>query len=270
MPMYFETQLQLYFLVFARIAALLLNMPFISSSSVPALTRGGLIFFLGMAVMPMVQDYPVPLSPVAGEFIFLLLAEILVGILIGLLIQALFAIFRTAGEVFSLQMAFSAAQIFDPVGESEQPLLSQYMETIALLVFLSVGPLQTFLLWVLAKGFSVLPTAKTLLLAHENLLEVSIQTISFLLEQALLIALPIVALVMIVSITLGLMAKAAPQMNLLVLGFPIQTTMGFVVLLLIMPFLLEQIARLLDYGLRDILYVLGGASYSETAGRGGR
>ncbi|WGK68964.1 flagellar biosynthetic protein FliR [Candidatus Haliotispira prima] len=262
--MYFETQLQIYFLIFARITAMLLTMPFLSARSIPPPARGGLIFFLSMAVMPLVQDYPVSPSLNGGDFIFSILAEIMVGILIGLLVLAIFAIFHTAGEIFSMQMAFSAAQIFDPMGESEQPLLSQYMETIALLLFLSVGPLHNFMLRVLAQGFTVLPTARVLLLAHENLLDVTIYTMSFLLQQALFIALPIVATIMVVSITLGLMAKAAPQMNLLVLGFPIQTSMGFIVLLLVMPFLLEQIARLLDYGLHDILHVLGTGSYSES------
>ena len=261
--MYFETQLQVYFLIFARISAMMSLMPFLSATAIPPMARGGLIFFVSVAVMPLVHNYPVEPSLTGGDFIFSMLAEIMLGLLIGLLVQALFAIFRTAGEVFSVQMAFSAAQIFDPLINSEQPLLSQYMDIIALLVFLSVGPLQTFLLRVLAQGFTVLPTAKTLLLAHQDLLDVSIYIVSFLLEQAVFIALPIVGTIMIVSITLGLMAKAAPQMNLLVLGFPIQTTMGFVVLLLVMPLLLNQIAQLLDYGLRDILYVLSTGSYSR-------
>ncbi|MEM9423503.1 MAG: flagellar biosynthetic protein FliR, partial [Spirochaetota bacterium] len=231
---------------------------------IPPLARGGLIFFITLALMPLTQGYPAEPSPSGGDFLFSLFAEILIGILIGLLIQAIFGIFTTGGEVFSVQMAFSAAQIFDPVGNSQQLLLSQYMGTVALLVFLNVGPLQTFLLRVLAEGFTVLPTAKALLVAHENLMNVMIYTMSFLFQQALLIALPIVASVMVISIALGLMAKAAPQMNLLVLGFPIQTSIGFLVLFLAMPLLLEQMARLLDYGLRDILYVLDGGSYSSS------
>ncbi len=273
--MYFETQLQIYFLIFGRITAMMLTMPFFSTKSIPPMARGGLIFFIAMAIMPMIKRYRVSPSLTGGDFVFSLLAEIFIGILIGLLIQAIFGIFKTAGEFFSVQMAFSAAQIFDPVGESQQPLLSQYMEIIAVLVFLSVGPLQTFFLRVLADGFIVLPTAKELLLDNQNLMNVAIYTMSFLLEQALFIALPIVATIMVVSITLGLMTKAAPQMNLLVLGFPIQTSVGFIILFLIMPFLLEQIAQLLDYGLQDILYLLEGNLYSErgignTGGTGAR
>ena len=272
--MYFETQLQVYFLIFARISALVLSMPFFSAGAIPPLARGGLVFFLGLALMPLVQDYPANPSLNGADFVFSLLAEAMIGLLIGLLIRALFAIFQTAGAIFSLQMAFSAAQIFDPMNETEFPLLSQYMDTIALLVFLSVGPLHTFLLRVLAQGFTVLPLAKDLLRDYESLLNVMVSTLSFLFEQAVFIALPIVASALLVSITLGLMAKAAPQMNLLVLGFPIQTSIGFLALFLVMPLLLEQIARLLDYGLRDILYVLGSGFYSEggigTSGGAGR
>ena len=201
-----------------------------------------------------------------GFLFFSLLAEIMVGILIGLLVQSILGIFRTAGEVFSLQMAFSAAQIFDPASESEQPLLSQYMENSCFCwYFLSLGPLHIFFASNPgARFFTFLPTARELLAQNQNLLNVTIQTMSFLLEQALFIALPIVAVVMVVSIALGLMAKAAPQMNLLVLGFPVQTSVGFIVLFLVMPLLLEQITRLLNYGLQDILYVLGSGSYSES------
>ena len=133
--MYFEAQFQIYFLIFARISALVLSMPFFSAGAIPPLARGGLVFFLGLALMPLVQDYPVSPSPNGADFVFSLLAEALIGLLIGLLIRALFAIFQTAGAIFSLQMAFSAAQIFDPMNETEFPLLSQYMDTIALLVF---------------------------------------------------------------------------------------------------------------------------------------
>lgn len=250
--MSFEGGFQLYFVVFVRVAALFLSMPFLSAAGIPGMARGGLAFFVALAMMPLLQSYPGIPSPTASDFLFILLCEALLGILMGLMLQLIFAIFQTAGEIFSMQMAFSASQVFDPVGEIEQPLLGQFLDTIATLLFLTTGPLQKFLLEVLAQSFQTLPQAIKLLSDQEHLIEVLIYSTSFLLEQALLIALPVVGSILMVSVALGLMAKAAPQMNLLVLGFPLQITMGMMVIFLGMPYFLEYMLWLFDNGIDRI------------------
>lgn len=257
--MFLTAEIQLYLLVFVRISALLLSMPFFSARGIPPLARGGLIFFISLAVMPMVRGYPVPSGEMASEYLFLLAAEIFIGCLMGFLIRMIFAVFQTAGEIFSMQMAFSAAQIFDPIRETESPLMSQFFDSVGILLFLTAGPLQQFLLEVVAESFLVLPRARLWLGAEERLLTVVLDSVGFLLEHAFFLALPIVGSVLFVSVTLGLMAKAAPQMNLLVLGFPIQSAFGFFVLFLALPFLLEYMLKLFQYSLADIKNILGGA-----------
>ncbi len=63
----------------------------------------------------------------------------------------------------------------------------------------------------------------------------------------------------LLSVTMGLLAKAAPQMNLLMVGFPIQISVGFIMMLAAMPFLIEKFTIIIDSGFEQILTILDSA-----------
>ena len=69
----------------------------------------------------------------------------------------------------------------------------------------------------------------------------------------------------LISISMGLLAKAAPQMNLLMLGFPIQITIAFVIMLGALPFIMEAFARVIEGSFNEILKFLENGSLQETA-----
>jgi flagellar biosynthetic protein FliR len=75
-------------------------------------------------------------------------------------------------------------------------------------------------------------------------------------EQSLIIAIPIMGVLILLSVTMGLLAKAAPQMNLLMVGFPIQITVGFVMMMAAMPFLIEKFSIIINSGFDQILTIL--------------
>ncbi|PIE04678.1 MAG: flagellar biosynthetic protein FliR [Spirochaetales bacterium] len=236
---------RLFLLVFARVAALLRVAPVTSSSAIPPLARGALAFFAAVVLFNFAGNVYGPLPETALGFAAVVIAEILLGIIMGLFLQIVFAVFQTAGQLFSFQMGFGASQVYDPLAQVEIPLIGQFLNLIGLAVFLSVSGMQKMFFSGLATSFRVLK-GTDFLAASDYLNETFITAIGGLFGQSLILAFPILGTLMLVSVTMGLLAKAAPQMNLLMVGFPIQIGVGFIVLLISAPFLAEKMSSIID------------------------
>ena len=220
---------RLFLLVFARIFATSRVVPVLSSASIPRLVRILLVFFLSMVVFPLVEWGGQTLPEAFLLYLALLVGEVLIGIAIGFLIVLVIAIFQLAGQFFSIPMGFGAAQVFDPLAQIEIPLLGQFFNLIAIFLFLTIGGLQQIFIHAMARSFSVLK-AVDLALINEKLFGFVLYRLSQLFAQALVLAFPIIALLFLVYVVLGLIAKAAPQMNLLILGFPFSIAIAFLIM----------------------------------------
>ena len=221
--------------------------PLISSTSIPQIAKIGLALFIAGIILPMVLDggYTIPEQPV--HFFLLVLGEALIGILIGFFIVLIFAAFQLAGQFFSLQMGFGASQVFDPLAQVEIPLIGQFFNIIAMFVFVTMSGFHKFLLTGVFRSFEVL-RAIDLVAGRTALFRLFTSSLGQLFGSALTIAFPILGTLFVISVTMGLMAKAAPQMNLLMMGFPVAIGMAFIILFMIMPFLMQTFSRIIDIG----------------------
>lgn len=242
---------QLYFLVFARVAALLRTAPITSSSAIPPLARGALAFFAAIIFYYFVGDLYGPIPEAGLGYALVLIAEVALGIIMGLFLQIVFAIFQTAGQLFSFQMGFGASQVYDPLAQVQIPLSGQFLNLIGLAVFLSVSGMVRMFVIGLAGSFSVMK-GTDFLAAGPFLQETLIKSLGGLFEQSLILAFPILGTLILISVTMGLLAKAAPQMNLLMVGFPIQIGVGFTLMLVATPFIVEKMSLIIDMGFNMI------------------
>ena len=250
-------------LVLARVLAMIQVAPLLSSRAIPQVGKIGLAMFIAMVALPGVAAAGYPLPPSGMQYGLLLLGEALLGALIGFLAYLAFAALRLAGQFISLSVGFGVAELFDPLSGQRSPLLSQVFSLLALLVFLSVGGLHRLLLVGVAGSFQAL-RATDLVVSLEAgalrgaglLLQRAAGSLSRLFSTALTIALPIFGALLLVSIALALLAKAAPQMNLLMLGLPVSIGAGLVLLLLTLPLLLDAAAAVVDGGFEDLRRLL--------------
>ena len=115
------TNIRLFLLVFFRIIAMVELAPLLSSSSIPQIAKVGLSLFLAAAVFPRVlaSHYPIPAGIV--DYGLLVLGEVAIGLLLGFLLNLIFSAFQLTGQFFSLQMWFSASEVFDPLSQVEIP-----------------------------------------------------------------------------------------------------------------------------------------------------
>lgn len=246
---------QVFLLVLFRIVAMVQVTPLLSSTAIPQIAKIGLSFFVAAVIFPTVvaSGYTIPPDPF--HYFLLILGEALIGIIIGFFLTVVYASFQVAGQFFSLQMGFGASQVFDPLAQIEIPLLGQFLNIVAMLVFITLGGFQKFMLKGVGDSFKALK-AMDLVLGNEKLFSVFIGSLGRLFEAALMISFPILGTLFIISVSVGLLAKAAPQMNLLMIGFPIAIGVAFLILFATMPFLMETFGKIIDTSFESISKLL--------------
>ena len=244
---HFVTNFQIYLLVLFRIVALTQVAPLLSSGAIPQLAKIGFALFVAALVFPSVLEggYVVPQQ--ALNYFLLLLGEVLIGIIIGFFLLLIFAAFQLSGQLFSLQMGFGASQVFDPLAQVEIPLMGQFLNIIAMFVFLTTRGFYKFVYVGVYRSFGALK-AIDLVSGRGLLLKTFMGSLGQLFEIALTISFPILGVLLLISISMGLLAKAAPQMNLLMMGFPMAIGVAFIILLLITPMLMNAFSRIIDAG----------------------
>jgi flagellar biosynthetic protein FliR len=231
--------------------------PLLSSSAIPEVAKIGLALFASLAVYPWVYAMGFEIPPNIIDYFLLVIGELLIGIIIGFFLAIIYVAFQVAGRFFSLQMGFGASSVFDPLAQIEVPLMGQLLNIIGMFAFITIGGFQKIFLTGVYKSFKSI-RAVDLVAGKTYLLKLFMGSLGRLFESALTIAFPILGTLFIVSVCMGLLAKAAPQMNLLMLGFPIAIGVAFLILFFSIPFLVEACARLIDLSFKQLIGIFQG------------
>jgi flagellar biosynthetic protein FliR len=157
----------------------------------------------------------------------------------------IFSAFQLAGHFFSLQMGFGASEVFDPLSQVEVPLMGEFLNLIAMLVFITISGTGKFLLVGVLHSFQHL-RAVDLVTHKEAIISLLVSGLGGLFQSALTISFPILGTLLLVSIVMGLLAKAAPQMDVLTMGFPVSIGVSFIILFATLPFLMTAFERIID------------------------
>jgi flagellar biosynthetic protein FliR len=239
--------------------------PLLSSDTNPQVVKIALAGFAAYAAFPsaLVSTWEIP--PFGLSFVFLVIGEGIIGIIIGFFMTIIFAAFSTAGQFFSLQMGFGASETFDPLSQIENPLMGQYLNLVAMLVFLSRGGFRELFLGGFWRSLQSI-TIMSLVEGRETVVGMLLAGLSRLFLDAMVISIPILGTLFLTTLSTGLISKAAPQINILTEGFPISITIAFILILATMPFMVEAFNRAIGSGfaLIEDLYVrigvpIGGA-----------
>jgi len=245
-----------FLLVYARCFAMIITLPLFSMRSVPRVAKLALSFYMAFLMFAGV-DFSVYEAVVTQDqafslqYLLLVFGEALIGVIMGFFIQIIFAAFSTAGQLFAFQMGFSAASAYDALSQVENPLMGQYLNFIAMLVFLQNKWFQKIFIAGLMGSFKSL-SAYSLATGSEQLARFMLKGLTNLFADALIIALPVMGTLLLVSVATGLLSKAAPQMNLLSEGFPIMILLAFFLILNMLPAMSDFFIRSFNQGLTDL------------------
>lgn len=238
-----------------RILALLATAPVFNNAALPMRMRVIAGLAIALALSPALP--PMPTIPASSWIGLVVLAEqILIGVLLGFALRIAFAAVDVTGELIGLQMGLSFATFFDPTSGGQTPVISEFLGLLTALVFLSLNG-HLLALSVLAESFTLLPVSTTPIraAAFSSLLVWS----ATLFSTGLLLALPLITALLIANIALGVLARIAQQLNLFAVGFPITLALGFLVLLLSLPYIGSAMESLFTGGFQAMRAIMRAA-----------
>ncbi|WP_169764667.1 flagellar biosynthetic protein FliR [Campylobacter mucosalis] len=216
-----------FMLLFARIGGLMVFFPFFSHNQIPVVVKTILTLVLCVIFFPMAKAHSNPIN----FLVFEILSEIIFGLCAGLLLNLVFGALQLAGEQISMVMGFSMASVLDPQTGTTSPVIANMLNFTALLTFLFFDGhhllIQFYALSLDAVALGdFYPRAGVVAYASKAMMN--------LFMFGFILAFPIIALSLLSDLMFGMLMKTMPQFNLLVIGYPIKITIGFIVLVAIL------------------------------------
>jgi flagellar biosynthesis protein FliR len=237
---------------FVRILALIATAPVLSHMGIPVRIKVALAAFITLIVAP-----TLPAMPQATVFsatgVWIIVNQFLIGAAIGMTMQIAFAAVDAAGEFIGQQMGLGFAMLYDPRAGGNAVVVSSYLNALATLAFLVLdGHLQ--LISALITTFQSVPIATNVVAAasHAQGWKTLVGYGASVFSTGLLLSLPIVAALLITNIALGILNRAAPQIGIFQIGFPVTMLVGMLLLQLMIPNLMPFFQRIFDSGIAQV------------------
>jgi flagellar biosynthetic protein FliR len=243
-----DTWLVAFIYPFTRILALLASSPVLGNKQVPVRVKVGLSLLMTLVIAPTLNTLP-QVSVGSAPGLLILVQQIIIGVAMGFTMQLIFAAVKMAGELAGLQMGLGFASLYDPLNASFTPVIAQWMSIIASLAFLALNG-HLFVLAGLAESFQTLPIGS--MISGKGFYGIATWGGSIF-AYALQLSLPLLAALLITNLALGILTRAAPQLNLFAVGFPVTLAIGFFVLALFMPYFAPLLDRLTHEGLGTMI-----------------
>ncbi|WP_189337824.1 flagellar biosynthetic protein FliR [Photobacterium sanguinicancri] len=224
---------------FFRISAALMLMPIFGGSQIPVQVRIALSLIISVLAAPLMPTMPA-VDPLSVEALILAGQQVIIGAMLALLLDLLFAIFTTMGQILSMQMGLGMAMMNDPINGVSIPALGKYYQLYALMLFLALDG-HLVALDVMVQSFNIWPVGEMM---SQMALHTIIMRFGWMMAAALLLSLPAVCAMLLVNGSFGMMNRAAPQLNVFALGFPMTMLLGLICLLITTSGIPENFTRL--------------------------
>ena len=211
----------------ARVASIFGTLPIFSSGQTPMRVRAGLSILLALTFFPVLAPY-IPRVPFEPARLALLIGqEAMIGFMVGFIAQLIFTAVEFGGTVVGYQMGFAAANVFDPQTQRQNSLLSEFQNVFAILIFLVLDVDHLFLRAIIS-SYRLLPPGHLDLGGGAVPYLVKLTGDMFIL--GVKFSAPVLALLLISSLVLGIMARIFPQLNVFMLSYPLNIGLAFLVI----------------------------------------
>ena len=246
-------QFQNFLLCLARVIALIAAIPAFAGSGISAQSKVMLAFTTALLLFPAMAPHTPRADFTLPSFGLLVINEVLLGVLIGLTAQLIFAAITFGGTVIGYQMGFAAANIFDPQTTQQLSLMSQFINVLALLAFLALNGHHYFFR-LIVESYVLLPPGP--LDFSAGAVDELMRLTSRMFVLGVKFSAPILALLLIANMVLGILARVFPQLNVFMLSFPINIGISFLVIGLTLGVMFAILRREFDTLPQDLLNLL--------------
>lgn len=227
LPVFPIIKVQDFLICAARVGSLIGVLPVFYGGQTPAKIRTGLALSFALLIFPVVVSYLPTQILGTWELGLLLLKEVVLGLMVGFVARLVFTAVEFAGTIVGFQMGYAAANVFDPQNQHQISLLGQFQNIIAILIFLSLN-IHYLFLRAIVYSYKVLPPGK---------IDFSGGAIPFLMGLAghmfvlcIQFSAPVLAVLLLSSLVLGLMARVFPQLNVFLLSYPLHIGLAFLII----------------------------------------
>lgn len=227
---------------FARISGLLMVMPLIGTRMVSMRVRLLLAVSITLVIVPMLP----PIAPVeAFSFasVIIILQQLLIGVLMGFVVELLMQVFVIAGQLIAMQTGLGIATTVDPSQGASVVVISQWFLFMVSLVFLALNG-HLVLIEILVDSFRSIPIGLASFSVEQ--FGLLVRWSGWMLAAAVVISLPAMTALLIVNLAFGVMTRAAPQLNIFALGFPVTMIVGLLIMWLNMDEMALGFHRYMD------------------------
>ena len=212
-----------FLLIFIRVGVILFVLPFFNSRTIPILCKIGLALIITMVVYPVTNnqapEFPVTVLGIA----YLITGELIIGMILGALVQLFFEGVRIMGQLVGFQTGFAITNILDPQSGTQVSILSNMAYLMAMVLFLVLNG-HHILLNALRESFEIIPVGALNL--QQPMLHKLVLHMGDMFVIGLKIGAPAIAALLFAKVVFGLITKLIPQMNIMIVAFPLQIIIG--------------------------------------------
>jgi flagellar biosynthesis protein FliR len=215
-----------------RIMGLISTAPLFGHRSIPVRVKMGLGVLLASIISPTLPQFPLQ-DPLSWIGLLILTQQLLIGLAMGLTLRIVWSGIEMAGEIIGMTMGLGFATFFDPTSQGRSSAISQFL-TLLLLMLMLASDLHLLLIEVLAESFTTIP------ITVDSFNRDALRDLSYwgthLFSLGIQISMPIITALLIINMALGVLTRAAPQLNLFGIGFPITLSIGFLMMAITVPY----------------------------------
>ncbi|VAW66331.1 Flagellar biosynthesis protein FliR [hydrothermal vent metagenome] len=226
---------------FVRISSMMMASPVFGARMMPVRIRIVLAMVMSALTIPLLPEMPV-VELISFSAAGILLQQIIIGVSMGFIVQMVFQSLVIAGEAIANGMGLGFARMVDPANGVQVPVISQFLIVMATLLFVILNG-HLLLIQLVISSFETLPISSSGLSLPG--LKAVVSWASQMFIGGLLIALPAVTALLVVNISMGVITRAAPQLNIFAVGFPLMILLGFVFLSATLPSMFAHFTRML-------------------------
>jgi flagellar biosynthesis protein FliR len=228
-----------------RILGVISVAPLFGNVSVPARVKISLGILLSLIVAPTVPALPA-IDPMSANGLLILVQQLVIGLTMGYAVRIVFAGVELAGEISGMTMGLGFASFFDPQTQARTSAISQFLALIMIMVYMA-SDLHLLVLSTLAKSFELMPISSGFI-SNEGLFQI-VKLGGRIFSAGVQLSMPIVAALLITNVALGILTRAAPQLNIFGVGFPVTIGVGLIMIGVVLPYLTMPIIHLVQEGI---------------------
>ncbi len=246
---------QQYFWPFLRIGAVFMLAPVVGARNVPVRIRIFLAVLITLIIAPLLPA-PEPMPMFESAWWRTMFEQLAIGLCMGFVLLLVFEAIVLGGEMIAYSMGLSFAQLADPLRGVSTPVVGQLMLILTTLLFLVMGG-HLILIDLLVRSFTSLPVGSGGFGGEQLGILLGYSAVLF--SGGLLLGLPVVTALLVANLSLGVIGRSAPSLNLFAVGFPVTLTVGLLLMRAGLPAMAEQAGILLDGAWVVIAQIAGAA-----------